>query len=988
MKKGLITSHVPRSYSSEIKRTALLKTIRRSEDCRLIALLAPSGYGKTTLLGQLCRSGRRQVVWIELTPDSKNLSVLLTQVLSALQDRHDSLNIRWQFDQLDQVAPEKIAHFIVQALSEIQLHLYIVLDKTEHLSESGGQWLHSLMSQLPEGHQLLIAGYETTPVPVMQWATRPDVLVLKSTDLAFTPEEARDYCSKKNLSWDENLYQQSSGWAIALTLKNQGASSHMDARDWIIERMTPLPQELRSLLPCLATQTVWHDKMDFPVDLLPPDNWIHQLLQAGLPLLHIGQHFYTPHTLLLEALNRLLQADPPMHRMLHQKEAEKAFQEGKWISAFQHFMQADQREQAMQAIDRFLPSISSKEDWKLIADLLGHLPTKQLPGHLQSYLAWSFMETGHAERSLELADAQIQEGHLDGTLCVVMANLAYRSGNYSEQLQWAEQGLQMPCSVHVHMSLMRSKASALRRLKRLDEALEHTQNHLQAARSSRNPLWVARALTSLGNLQADREEYLESEQAYLAALDLLKKYGAEEGRSEVYYNLAATYADLNRNQEALNLLNEALMLPDHALQSMKPLLLGIRAAIHGQLRLWELSMDGFAEAAALCPEHGWTEYQFDYLLAICDTACLAGKPEQASAALARARLHVPEGDQAHLDTLRFSEAMVAYVMQQDQKASQLLQLADTPALSSWSTPFISLMQANLMRKQGLDWTDSLLQGLKRMEPLGHDALLVLGAHMLRDLYESCIEVGLSQERFQKALQEASTPAASLEPTWQLTVQLLGKFEVRTSHRIFHLSLKKTEDLLAYLVMHGQSTREQLVDALWNGELHRKHIDHFKVLIRKLRLELAQELQLPFDPLPFQNGTYSIHPALHIDCDAQMVLARSSITDPLTPEQLQHHLDLYTGEFFSRLDADWAVQLRDKIAERHIQDGLLLAHLHQQHQQMDLAVGVHQKLLAHHPYEEQLYFSLMKLHEVQGNVLALQDVQKKYRKTMEDFLSLN
>src|ERR1700742_4460553 len=67
-----------------IERPRLIKLLDETE-ARTVLLLAPAGYGKTTLARQWAKS-LTSVVWVTLPPAHRDISVLATEIAEAIQE--------------------------------------------------------------------------------------------------------------------------------------------------------------------------------------------------------------------------------------------------------------------------------------------------------------------------------------------------------------------------------------------------------------------------------------------------------------------------------------------------------------------------------------------------------------------------------------------------------------------------------------------------------------------------------------------------------------------------------------------------------------------------------------------------------------------------------------------------------------------------------------------------------------------------------------
>lgn len=963
---------IPKPLPNEIKRKHLLKQMRKAEDARVVALLAPSGYGKTTLLAQYARSSRKKTLWITASPEMRD-PVWLGQVLYHMLAPELQLPpVSWE--DMHPQALGSLARLMVQGLSDSREHIHILMDQAEHLSEASGKWLTDVIMQLPEGHQFMLAGYDSVPLPWGLWTTRPDIVVLGTQQLAFEPEESQQHLSKLNKSWDGDLHQQSAGWPLGLTLQGTGQTRGLNIQDWIEHRLMELPDDVLHILPALVQHPIWTDPMPLNQGAPLPKGWLKPLLEKGLPLTRLGRGEYQPHTLLMETLDRLLQQHPEEHRRVHLEMAHTAEKQNLWRTAFDHHLKAKHPEGALQCIRKLIPELYQRVEFSTVVTLLRKFPLQDLPRDLQASLAVALLENGQTSESHQMAQDLLTSGFMSSDLCLACGTHAYRQGQKKEYLDWSLQALELSQTPLERLRSHRMRVSALLYNQQHVAALEAGKLYLQEAQSNHQPFSVAKALLMLANVYSDMGSFVEGEQAYLAALKMCQQHHFEASKAEIYYNLSLTLLDDNRPQEALTCLNEALGLPEHLMKHWYPLLIGMRGTILAQLHLFTEAILDFEKAAELCPNYGWGTYTLMYLSAAADAACLAGQQTQARALIEQARLQLAASEDDGLHTLAFSEGLLAWSKNQHCEAEQHLQKADARSLGLWNWALIPLIQADLACKQGSLTRDHLERSFQRLEVLGNDGPLEFLARYLPDLYQSCISQGWYKERMGQALSVGQKPLEMPPHPWILKVQGFGTFVASGSAGPLECALRKSEELLMFLAIHGPCSRDGLIDALWNGENTRKTIDHFKVLVRKLRSELTQALNTPFDPLPFQ-GQYQLHPSLEVECDVRRFLKTPESTAPA----LREHILLYQGEFFPRLDTQWADELREQCRELLVHHTLLYARLESDPQEVSQVV---QHALNHCPAEEHLYLGLLDVYQQTGNTPAYQSLHQRYQNMLE------
>ena len=67
-----------------VRRLALLDWLRHGPTCPVVSVVAPAGYGKTTLLSQWAEANGQAFAWVSLDERDNDPKVLLTYVAAAL----------------------------------------------------------------------------------------------------------------------------------------------------------------------------------------------------------------------------------------------------------------------------------------------------------------------------------------------------------------------------------------------------------------------------------------------------------------------------------------------------------------------------------------------------------------------------------------------------------------------------------------------------------------------------------------------------------------------------------------------------------------------------------------------------------------------------------------------------------------------------------------------------------------------------------------
>src|SRR6185437_2738199 len=147
---------VPALRERLVSRTALVNRLR-TETAQIVTLVAPAGYGKTTLLTQWALRDPRTFAWLSLEAeddDPKELRALLASVVAEATSGEDA-----PADLVDRTASVRTyARRLGRTLLAHRQPVVIVLDRVDQLrSKSTLAFVGELCDHLPPGVQVALA---------------------------------------------------------------------------------------------------------------------------------------------------------------------------------------------------------------------------------------------------------------------------------------------------------------------------------------------------------------------------------------------------------------------------------------------------------------------------------------------------------------------------------------------------------------------------------------------------------------------------------------------------------------------------------------------------------------------------------------------------------------------------------------------------------------------------------------------------------------
>jgi LuxR family maltose regulon positive regulatory protein len=215
---------VPPLRPGTISRTPLINRLRASTSTTSVAtLVAPAGYGKTTLLSQWAAKDSRPFAWVTLDERDNDPVVLLRHIAAALA--HDEeLNPRL-VDALSSTATAIWSAAVPRLAAELAARSPIVLvfdDFNLLRSRAALEVVSALIDDGADGSILVAASRVTPSLPLAPLRASGGLLELGIEELALNRREAKLLLKATGVTLSETqaaeLIEQCEGWAAALYL--------------------------------------------------------------------------------------------------------------------------------------------------------------------------------------------------------------------------------------------------------------------------------------------------------------------------------------------------------------------------------------------------------------------------------------------------------------------------------------------------------------------------------------------------------------------------------------------------------------------------------------------------------------------------------------------------------------------------------------------------------------------------------------------------
>ena len=207
-----------------VRRSALVERLADGDTRRIVSVVAPPGYGKTTLLSQWAERSGQAFAWVSVGEADNDPKVLLSYVAEAL-DAVAPVDGR-VFDALTSSGssvPGSVVPRLGSAFSSMTSPVVLVLDDVHVLhNRECRAALSVLADHVPGGCRLVLAGRAEPPLRLARLRAEGRVLEIGPGDLSLTREEASILLDNAGvaLAWDEvaELHRRTEGWPVGLYL--------------------------------------------------------------------------------------------------------------------------------------------------------------------------------------------------------------------------------------------------------------------------------------------------------------------------------------------------------------------------------------------------------------------------------------------------------------------------------------------------------------------------------------------------------------------------------------------------------------------------------------------------------------------------------------------------------------------------------------------------------------------------------------------------
>ncbi len=644
-KKPTLTKVIlPQRRKELYSRQRLINLLYDLLDEKLILVIAPAGYGKTSLLIDFAYQVDFPVCWFAVDEVDQTAEQFFTDFIAALAHKFPA------FGEISRAALRAINPFnpdinqlvsviVNDAYEHIQEHFLIILDDFHTVSNNREiqTFINRFINEAAENCHLVLSSRTLLSLPDLPLlVARSQVGGIGFEELAFKADEIQAFVLQYyhvtlSDAASQDLERDTEGWITGLMLSAQvmgpGMTNQMRAaRVTGVELYTYLAQEIldqqSAKIRDFLMRTAFLHEFDAALCGLiwgASEDWrglIHQLIQNNLFVLPVGEdgRWLRYHQMFGEFLRAQFEKEKPDQlEGLLRRIAQVYTEREEWTLAYPLYQKIGDNTATAGLIEKAGTFLIRNAQYAILAKWLDALPVETLEEHpsLISHKGSVLLLQGQVEKSLEMLSqaeaAQRANGDRPGLARTLDRRAtAYRYlGNYQASIQDGEEALELSKGDDELRSVraggMRSVGISLihqGQLEKAYETLKQSQSLFQGLKDFQNVALVNMELGMCSQYQGNtREAVSHNEQA----LTYWEEVRNTTRQSFVLNNLGSLHHLAGNYPEAARLFEQALVLArsNGILRSEAYLLFNL-GNLYGDLEANDSAREAFQKTRDAC----------------------------------------------------------------------------------------------------------------------------------------------------------------------------------------------------------------------------------------------------------------------------------------------------------------------------------------------------------------------------------------------------
>jgi len=440
----------PYIRKDRVTRPQLEEKIREGLNSPLVLVIAPAGFGKTTLVSTCIRNCGMLSTWLTLDKDDNQVTLFLAYLIASLQSLDEVIGCYASdlVSGLQTAHPEAILTSLINDVDTFGKDFVLVLDDY-HLI--GNREIHELVSflleHLPQNLHLVISSRSDPALPLARLRARGQIAEFRAVDLRFNKFEGAQFLNQvMGLDLDDSsisaLEKKTEGWIAGLQMAALSIrkSSHVQnliyefsgtnryILDYLMEEvLASQPREIQQFLLLTSVldrfsaplcDKLLAENQDFIVQPKNEDHdWVTSATKKSDDILDYlerenlflvplddKQQWFRYHHLFKDLLSaRLQQVGPQLCTYLHKQAAAWFEENGLITEAIQHLLAAGETHCAADLIETYGPDFLANEDPSVL-HLTDQLPIEIIYSHpkIGLHLAWLQIIQANTQKAIPL----------------------------------------------------------------------------------------------------------------------------------------------------------------------------------------------------------------------------------------------------------------------------------------------------------------------------------------------------------------------------------------------------------------------------------------------------------------------------------------------------------------------------------------------------------------------------------------------------------
>jgi len=428
-----------------IARPRLQQQVASGLNFALTLIIAPAGFGKTTLAASSLAQNQSQSAWLSLDKNDNQPGYFLRYLIAALQTLDKAIGAEAEqfLESVQQTLPEAVLASLINDIENNPEEIVLILDDYQLITS---QHVHDgvafLLEHQPQNLHLVIAARSDPPLPVARLRASGQLVELRAADLRFTRTEALEFLNDvMGLQLDEKsaavLEERTEGWIAGLQMAALSLRDRKDVLsfiegfsgtnrfilDYLLEEvMSGQPNEVQQFLLCTSIlDRLCAPLCDTLLSLVQSQGLtqnlqfenstaiLQYLEKKNLFLISLDEErlWFRYHHLFIDLLrSRLQQSQPDLIPSLHVKAAEWLQQNGLIPEAIGHCLTAADFDRAADLIESYGPKYWMENDPSVMG-MSDSLPGEMLVSRprMGIYRAWLYVIQGNILKAMPLLNA-------------------------------------------------------------------------------------------------------------------------------------------------------------------------------------------------------------------------------------------------------------------------------------------------------------------------------------------------------------------------------------------------------------------------------------------------------------------------------------------------------------------------------------------------------------------------------------------------------